>query len=339
MTDDCVKVAVIGCGRIGCGFDDNSKTIQTHAGSYFTNSKTKLVSLCDVDTSKLKKYGQKYQVSSLYTDSEQMFKNEDLDCVSICTLADTHLDLVTQAAKNNVKAIIVEKPISNSLADSKKIIEICKRHKIKLAIDHQRRFNPFYRSLSDFLKRKKLGYIQSVNVYYGSGIANTGSHLFDVLRLFFGEVYSLTSTSSKPNAINPSDPNINAILKFNSGTICNLQSVDYSKYALLEIDMLGNMGRIKLNMTNDEITYFKVVKGKVYNSLVPSNLKLRSPKKTPIQLAVENLINLIGTKKEPLCTGYDGYKSLELIVASLISSKTKKKVILPLKNNYKIRSK
>ena len=45
-----LKCAVIGCGRIGCGFDDNqSNLIKTHAGSYFKNSQTNLVALCDID--------------------------------------------------------------------------------------------------------------------------------------------------------------------------------------------------------------------------------------------------------------------------------------------------
>ena len=154
------RCAVIGCGRIGCSFDDNSSTIRTHAGSYFANPQTELVSLCDMDNSKLEKYGTKYHVSSLYTDSLEMFECEKIDCVSICTLTDTHLDLVKQASKNNVKAIFLEKPISDSLANAQKIIQICKTNGIKLAIDHQRRFNPFYQSIKEFLKQKKLGNIQ-----------------------------------------------------------------------------------------------------------------------------------------------------------------------------------
>ena len=42
--------AVVGLGRIGCGFDDKLKTnlVQTHTGAYLSNSKTNLVALCDV---------------------------------------------------------------------------------------------------------------------------------------------------------------------------------------------------------------------------------------------------------------------------------------------------
>jgi predicted dehydrogenase len=246
---------------------------------------------------------------------------------------------VKQAATNNVKAIFLEKPISNSLVNAKKIIEICKTNNIKLAIDHQRRFNPFYQLIRGFLEQKKLGEIQFVNVYYGSGIANTGSHLFDVLRLFFDEIVSIKSQSTKINTINPTDPNIDATIKFQKNVICQLHTLDYNKYAILEIDILGTLGRIRLDMISDQIQYFKTTKGLVYQTLTESKLNLKKPSKTPIQLAVQNLIETIGSSKEPLCTGYDGYKSLEMITAATISSKSQKEIKIPLKNNYKITSK
>ena len=133
-----IKCAVIGCGRIGCSFDDMANTIMTHAGSYYYNSKTDLVALCDIYKLKLKKYGKKYSVSKLFDNPNNLFENMDLDCISICTRADSHLELVKIAAKNGIKAIFLEKPISNSLSNSLQIIKICKKNKIKLLIDHQR---------------------------------------------------------------------------------------------------------------------------------------------------------------------------------------------------------
>ena len=118
------RCGLIGLGRIGCGFDDNPnrKSINTHAGAYNSIKKTKLVALCDIDQIKLDKYGKKYNVSKLYTDFHEMLKNEELDCVSICTLADSHLEIVEQIAKSNVRAIFLEKPISDTLENASKIL-------------------------------------------------------------------------------------------------------------------------------------------------------------------------------------------------------------------------
>ena len=338
-----IRCAVIGCGRIGCGFDDDlSKIIKTHAGSYYKNSQTNLVALCDMDVNKLKKYGKKYNITKLYENSSKMFKEENIECVSICTLVETHLELVKEAAKFNVKGIFLEKPISSSLKEAQEIIDICKKNKISLMIDHQRRFDPFYNNIQQLINQKKIGRIQTINVYYGSGIANTGSHLFDLIRLFFGEIISLKSHASKNNSNNIMDPNFDIRLELSNKIICNIIALNYENYGLFEMDIIGTTGRIKLNLASNQIEYFKIdsTDSLVYKKLTKNKIKIKRSKQSPIQLGIKNLIEVIKTKKQLKCTGLDGYKSLELIIASINSAKKGRKIELPLTNkNYNIDSK
>lgn len=337
-----LRCAVIGCGRVGCGFDDlGDNLIRTHAGSYNKNSKSDLVALCDVDKKKLKKYGNKYHVSGLYTDYIEMLQNEELDCISICTLVDTHLDLIKKISQFKVKGILLEKPISNSLSNAKKIINICKKNKIILGINHQRRFDPGYYFIQNLLKKNSLGEIQTINLYYGRGIANTGSHFFDLIRLLFGEVKSVNSVLSKNKSINPSDPNVDVTLNLQKNLICNFQSLDAKYFTMAELDIIGLKGRIKIDFVSNQGTLFCLPK----NNFLDSKILVRSPNFTklhpsPIIFSIDNILDCIINNKTPLCTGLDGYKSLELIIASLSSSKKHKILKLPLKiGNYSISSK
>ena len=76
------QCAVIGCGRIGCSFDDKSSgMIKTHASSYYKNSNSDLISLCDIDIKKLKKYSKKFLIDSTYSNYEQMFLEQKLDII------------------------------------------------------------------------------------------------------------------------------------------------------------------------------------------------------------------------------------------------------------------
>jgi predicted dehydrogenase len=333
--------AVIGCGRIGCGFDDppNDKTIKTHAGSYFINPATKLVALCDIDKKKLVRYGQKYHVPNLYSSSEEMFKCETIDCVSICTLASDHLELVKQAAKYGVKGIFLEKPVSDTLDNAKKIIQICNKNKIVLAIDHQRRFDPFFGSIKKFIDREKLGQIQLVNLYYGAGIANTGSHVFDLLRWFFGKVDCIQASFSKNLSANKLDPNIDVILEFEKGIMCKLHALDLKHFGMLEMDIFGTKGRLKLNLASNDVEYYKVSNQDylVYKNLIPSQIVVKRSKLSSITLGIQNVVNCINSGKIPMCTGEDGYGSLELIIASMQSAGQKRKIHLPMAtNSYRI---
>ncbi len=334
---------IIGLGRIGCGFDDipNKKSINSHAGAYNANSKANLVSLCDIDINKLKKYGKKYNISSLYSNFQEMFKNEQLDCVSICTLADSHLQIVKEAAKYNIKGIFLEKPISVSLKDAAEIIKICNQNKIKLQIDHQRRFSPFYNKIKNIINSDKFGKLQYCSIYYGSGIANTGSHVFDLINYFFGGIKWVEGIQSKNIPNNPTDPNIDGKFECKNGLICSIQSFDFRKFSLLEFDIIGSKARIRLNLTDSRAEFFEISEkpGLAYKKLIKKPDIMKN-KDDDIVLGLENLFYSIQNKTELLSTGSDGFTSLESIIAMRQSAnKNGKRVNLPIKsNNFKISS-
>ena len=341
-----LRCGVIGCGRIGCGFDDQriAKTPSTHAGSYHIHPNTKLIALCDIDKKKLKKYGKKYSVLGLYTKSSEMFRNENLDCVSICTLIDSHLSLVKEAVEYGIKGIFLEKPISNDINTARKIISLCKKNNVKLLINHQRRFDPYYHQIKKFIHSTKIDSIQTIDVYYGGGIANTGSHLFDILRFFFGEINLVQGKFSTNKSTNKLDPNVDGLILFKNGLICNLHAVDVEQFLIFEIDILGSSGRLCLNMIGNtfDFQYFRATVDKKLGAKILASypIKFRIPSKSSIYYGVENLVQCITSKKSPLCSGEDGYKSLETILGILRSCKENKEITLPLKNNnHKIKSK
>ena len=184
------KAGIIGCGRIGSEFDNDPKRryVSSHAGAYFRNPQTELTAVADLDRGKLDRCGEKWGIKSLYQDYIEMLEHERLDILSICTWNNTHLEITERAVRNGVKAIFCEKPIANTLDDAYKMVEICKKNGIILQIDHQRRFCEFHQNIKDFIDNGVIGRIQQVSFYYTAGIANTGSHMFDLLRFFFGEV-------------------------------------------------------------------------------------------------------------------------------------------------------
>lgn len=338
-----LRCAVIGCGRIGCSFDDFKfgKIPRTHAGCYIKHSKTELVALCDIDKKKLEKYGKKFNVKNLYQNFSTMFKHEDLDCISICTLANSHLEIIREAQKYNIKNIFIEKPFSNSLPNAQKIIDICKKNNILLLVDHQRRFSPFYIQLKKLIQ-EKLGNIQTITIHYGSGIANTGSHIFDLLLYLFGEISSVQCICGKNISQNINDPNLDCVLEFKKKFSANLISLNLKYYGVLEMNVYGTLGSMKIDLISDKLTYFipTSVNKLAYSSLIKAKKMINSSPHSSLYYGIDNMINSIEKKKKPLSTEIEGYQSLELIIASLLSSrKHGRKISLPVKSNYILHSK
>jgi len=342
MANDKVKykAAVIGCGRIGCGFDDDPKrkNIATHAKAYQILPNTELVALCDIDEKKLEEYGKKFNVNT-YLDYKELFSTEKIDILSICTLNFTHLPIIEEGLRRKeqmgLKAIFCEKPIADSLGNAQKIIDLCEKNKVLLIIDHQRRFDPFHNNVRDYIRSGKLGKIQQATFYYSAGISNTGTHVFDLLRFFLGEVDWVSAFKSEIISPNESDPNLDGFVKFKNGGICSLQACSVKDYMLFELDILGTKGRIKILNSGFRCEYYSIKESEYYSGyldLQQDNIPFQfdTPRDYMIN-AIKHIVSCINEGKQPLSVGDDGKKALELITAFHLSANEKgKKIYLPL---------
>jgi predicted dehydrogenase len=314
-----LKSAIIGCGRIGCSFDDDPKRkiISTHAGAYEANSQVDLVALCDLDESKLEKYGLKYNITNLYTDPKLMLEELDLDIVSICTNPNTHHELVKLISNSGVKTIFCEKPMADNVSHAKEIIQTCKNNNTILVVDHQRRFQPLYKQIKKIIENGELGKIQQSTFYYTAGIDNTGSHMIDTLRFFFGDVEWISGINSETKSNKENDPNIDGMLKFKNGTLCMIQSLDNSNYLIFEHDILGTKARLKITKSGFKHEIYQVDESDIfsgYNELfIQDEPLLNEPLGQPMVEGIQHLINCSNKEDDPICSMYDGLAVVEIL--------------------------
>lgn len=315
--------------------------IASHAGGYTDNPNIELIAASDISKVKLKQFGKRWNVTSLYINYKEMLEKEEIDILSICTWNSTHLDIMEVAVKNNIKAIWCEKPISNSLSSAKKMIKIANNNNVKLAINHSRRWDRLYNDITKFINNGGLGDIQQVSCYYTGGLANTCSHLFDVLRMFLGDAESVSAwINDDPTK---DDPNMDVRMRFKNGTNVTVQSVALQSFLVFEIDIYGTNGRLRIQDNGFKLSYWKANRSSKYkglNELFEEVSPIEIHPKTMITNAIQDIVECLQTGREPACTGEDGYKALELICASKLSvNKNNNYISLPLiDNNLNIKS-
>ena len=315
------KAGIVGCGRIGSEFDDDPKrkTISTHAGAYTTVGEVELVAACDVDKEKLAKCGQRWQIPRLYQDYREMLQNEALDILSICTWNSTHLDITREAVNNGVRAIFCEKPIADSLKNADEMIRLCHDKGVILQIDHLRRFDRFHQEVRQFLQSGNLGEIQQVTFYYTAGIANSGSHMFDLLRFFFGDIDWVQAYYSRNKSPNPDDPNVDGAVKFKSGVFGAIQACDVQHFLIFEMNCLGSRGRLNTTHCGFDLEFYEVKDSQIfsgYKEIFPTRPPLN--KDTPRDFMVNGVKHLIECLQEgqtSISSGEDGRAALELVCA------------------------
>lgn len=328
-----LRAAIVGCGRIGSLFskDPLRKGIVTHAAAYINNRQTILVTACDIDSSRLEEFGKAWNIKSLYTDLGTMLSKESIDILSICTPPYSHYSVLKEAVKYRPKAIFCEKPLADDLKDAEKMVSLCAKNKVILQVGHQRRFDPLHISIKRLIDSNGMGEPRQVNFYYTAGIKNTGSHMFDLLRFFFGDVEWIKALVSKSDSGKGDDPNLDGILRFKDKTIATFQACDIRDYLIFEMNCFFEKGRLVLKDSGFSIDLYGIEKSKRFSGYNELH-KIKSPLKTNYKRnflfnGVQHLVESIRKNRQSDSSGRDGLETLRLVDSAIRSAKNKGKRI------------
>lgn len=315
------RAAVVGCGRIGCGFDDDSRRgyVASHAGAFYRSARFELAALCDVDFERVRRYAEKLGVEGRYRDYRVLLQEESLDVLSVCTPLESHEEIVIAAAAAGVQSILCEKPLAASLEAADRMIRACQEHGALLFTGHQRRFDPAHRAAADALRTGALGEVQQVSCYYTAGVSNTGTHLLDLLRLLFGDALWVQATYSHAASPDPCDPNIDAIIAFEHAPRVVLSACDVRHYTIFEVDVLAAEGRLRIGSHGFEFAFEVAAphpRFSGYRGLERSSAPFEVDTPREFLLATtEHIAACLDGEATPCSTGVDGRKALELILA------------------------
>ena len=133
-----LKIGVIGAGHLG----------KIHIKILKAAEFAELVGFYDVSEEVRSAVQEEYGVKS-YDDMEQLI--QAVDAVDIVTPTITHFE-VAQLAMRNFKHVFIEKPLTQTLEESKKLIELSTEANVKVQVGHVERFNPAFTSVIDELK-------------------------------------------------------------------------------------------------------------------------------------------------------------------------------------------
>lgn len=273
-------------------------------------------------------------------------ENENLDIVAVATWTKSHAPVCLSAVNNGAKAILCEEPMADSLVAAQQIIDACKKHQVALTVHHTRRWWPAHQEIRNLIKNGVIGDLRSI--YISSGgcrVGMLGTHWIDFSRWIVGAgVKSVTGwlgpiTENEPRGGQFHDPPAQILIEFKNSVKAFIEQGQ--KIALPPCyEITGTTGRI-IN-TQSEIP------GPKENWQVQT---LKDPKASPVsnymgtmelrELSASQNIDwsiqgaqairdLLGGKN--ICDGEDGYKTLEVLIATYISDKAKNQPItLPLK--------
>ena len=198
-----VKFGLIGLGRISINHLDALE----HAPH------AELVAVCDIIEGLAQKIGEKYGCK-YYTDIETMLESEELDVCCILTPSGKHAEHACMVAKHGVN-VFCEKPMDITEEKMQKMISCCKENGVKLGCVFQRRTFDAAIQTREAVKNGWLGTVTIADAYLkyyrddayyasagwrgtwevdgGGALMNQGIHGIDMISWIMGGIESVNA--------------------------------------------------------------------------------------------------------------------------------------------------
>jgi len=162
-----LRAGIVGTGNIA----------NDHITVYDKHPDVRLKSICDIDIDKCKKISREYNISNVYSDSNLMFENENLDIVSICTPPHTHKDIAIAAAEKKV-SFLCEKPSGITVNEVNEMYDSIQKNNIIASGGYLLQFFPTFNRAINQINNSIIGKIKNIDIsYYVRDIETKGWNL------------------------------------------------------------------------------------------------------------------------------------------------------------------
>lgn len=310
-----LKIGVLGAGHLGKIHIKLIQEIET----------LDLVGFYDPDDKNANKASEKYGVKR-FTDIEELI--DACDAIDIVTATFSHFECAQLALKKS-KHIFIEKPMTSTLEEAFKLVELVKEAGVKAQVGHVERFNPAFLAVKDypfdpmFIETHRLAQFNPRGTDV-SVIHDLMIHDIDIiLKLVKTNVKSIHA-SGVP-IISDSPDIANARIEFDNGCVANVTASRLSiknmrktrifqRDSYVTIDFLEKKTEIfKLyNEQPSDINTFEIDLGENKNK---KYIHFDTPEIVPvnsIKMELELFANSIYMNKQTEVTVLEGLKAMEV---------------------------
>jgi len=265
--------------------------------------------------------------------------NHHPDAVIVANPSALHLDVAMPAAQMGCH-LLLEKPISNTLANLETLRTLVKKSGSQVLVGFQFRFHPGLLKIKEILTSGEIGKPVSARAFWGEylpdwhpwedyrksysarrdlggGVVLTLSHPFDYLRWLLGEVGSVSSHTrhSGQLALDVEDV-ADAELEFNGGVQASVHLDYLQKPAAHNLEIVCSGGHIHWDGLSGLLRVSNAKKDLDQEYPVPTGFE-----RNDLFLAeMKHFIEVAKKASFPACTLEDGIKALQIALAVHTSS-------------------
>jgi UDP-N-acetyl-2-amino-2-deoxyglucuronate dehydrogenase len=344
-TDDRIRFALVGCGRIA------GKHLEALAAH---QDRAELVAVCDSDPRVLSETSERLGVPG-YGSLAALLAHSDADAVILCTPSGLHAEQGIEVAAAG-RHVVTEKPMATRWSDAKRLVRACDQAGVHLFVVKQNRRNATLQLVKRAVTKKRFGriFMANLNVYWsrpqayydsakwrgtwefdGGAFMNQASHYIDLLDWLIGPVDSVHAfTATLARNIQVEDTGV-ANIRWRNGALgsVNVTMLTYPKNLEGSLTILGEKGTVRVGgVAVNEIQHWDFAEPDPEDDAL---VQAASYETTSVYgfghpLYYDNVISTLRGEAEPETDGREGLRSLELLIGLYQSARDRAVVSLPL---------
>lgn len=335
------KIGIIGAGNIS----------DTHARAARELDGVEIVAVYGHNRDKATRLAQLYG-GAVYRDLESFLEHKPLDMVMIGSPSGLHAEQGIAAAQRGLH-VLVEKPIDTTIERTDLLIDACDRVGVKLGVFFQDRAAPDIARLKQLVDAGRLGkpILVSGRVkwyrppeYYrdsrwrgvftldgGGALMNQGVHTVDLLLWLMGDVTRVNAKAITALHDIEVEDTVVATLEYANGAVGTLEATTsvYPGYRR-RVELTGSEGTIIVEdnqIVAADLRNAGEDLGNIHSRPREDGDTARSSSPVVSDVSghrkvLEDFLRAIETDGKPMCDGYEGRRSVELVLAIYESSRT-----------------
>ena len=284
------------------------------------------------------------------TDLHEALAKHKPDAVIVANPTSMHLDVAIPAAEAGC-AILLEKPISDSLERVEQLQQAAQKTDSKILVGFQFRYHPTLNKARELIRSNALGKVLTVHAHWGEylpqwhpwedyrqsyaaradlggGVIRTLTHPLDYLRFLLGDVESLWSFNGHLSPLEVDVEDIAEIgLKFKNGAVGGVHMNYVQRPPVHRLEIVGTDGTLRWDNADGILHHFRFTApfGSFSDTPPAPVIETFSPPEgfERNQLFVAQTRHFIETARgesEPVCSLNDGVMALRLALAAIESS-------------------
>lgn len=322
-------VAVVGAGSMG----------RHHIRVYQELPNVELVGVVDQNLNVARSISQLYRVPA-YSDYHEMLAREQPDAVSVVVPSREHFAVAEDLLQAGCH-LLVEKPLTTTLDEAKRLIDLADRLDRVLMVGHIERYNPAILELRRQLDNGQLGRIFQIHARrlgpFPSRINDVGvimdlaTHDLDIMR-FLTRSDAMRVYAEVRNEFNPTFEDLFAgTVRFADGTLGVLEINWLTPTKIRELYVTGERGMFCVDYITQDLLFCENAEtnGEDWAPLSllrgvkeGSQTKFAIDKKEPLRLELEAFISQVQGNSTLAANGHDGHAAMEIASAFVESARS-----------------